>query len=94
MGRGQECTVIKGSRILQVMNSGIPKGVLVPKDDPVLLGDPISNERTTELNNINFGGFNIDWTGSYNAIIKVDFDDGTVQTLELIVKPSDIKDCK
>lgn len=86
--QNQECTVIEGSKIFQTMFDDV-SGVLVPRDDPIILGDAVSAGAVAFFNSIT----GMDWTGARLASIEVDLGDGDIRTLEIIVKPSDVKDC-
>jgi len=85
----QECTLIAGSRVVQVMPDRLLRGVIVPAETDILIGPEIPNDIIRELNSKT----NLDWTGSHVGMIQVDFGQGPAPVM-LFIKPSDVKDCE
>ena len=89
MEGGQECTVIGGSKIIQVMNNMSLRGIVAPSDERITIG-PELNE--TMVNNLN-SQTGMLWFEGHLAMIEVDFGNGPVPVM-IVVKVRDVKDCK
>ena len=87
---GQECTVLGGQKILQVMPDKNMRGVITPEEYTITLGPEVQEKTVTRLNEI---APPFDWSGAHIALIMVDFGQGAVP-LMLVVRPENVKDCK
>ena len=90
MENEQECTMIKGSRVVQVMPNTSLRGVTVPEDIDITIGPELV---PTMVNNLNSQTPGVDWTGAHMGMISVDFGQGPMP-LVIVVKIGDVKDCK
>ena len=89
MEDGQQCTVIGGEKILQILPDQSLRGVIVPQDNTIILGPQITAKMAENLTRQ--AGF--DWVGAHMALIEVDFGAGPMP-LMLVVRPQSVKDCK
>jgi len=89
MENNQQCTLIAGSKILQILPDQSLRGVITPQDDTISIGAQITAEMAENLTRQ--VGFN--WTGAHIAMIEVDFGTGPMP-LMLVVRPENVKDCK
>lgn len=90
MEKGQECTVLEGAKIIQILPDESLRGVTVPEDASITLGAKLESAQATTLNRATGED---DWQDAYMAIIEYNFGDGIVPLL-LVVKPHHVKDCK
>ena len=90
MENEQECTMIKGSRIIQVMPNSSLRGVTVPEDIAITIGPELV---PTMVNNLNPQTPGVDWTGAHMGMVSVDFGQGPMPLI-VVVKVEDVKDCK
>ena len=87
---GRKCTLMKGAKIIQVMPGSQPlRGTVVLSDTPVVIHAALDN--ATVLNLISWTG--MDWRNAHAAITLVDFGNGPI-TIAILIKPTDVKDCK
>jgi len=89
---GQTCTMIKGSKVIQIMPDKKLIAVTVPDDIDILLGKKLTPKMVTNLNTQS-KQTKLNWIGSHIGIVEVDFGTGLVP-LTIVVKPIDVKDCK
>ena len=87
---GQDCTVLEGQKILQVMPDKSMRGVITPEEYTITLGPETAEKTVARLNKI---APPFDWTGAHIALIVIDFGNGPVP-LMLVVRPENVKDCK
>lgn len=83
------CTMIQGSKVIQIMPNKSLRGVLVPYDVEINIGPEINE---TMINNLN-SQTDMDWTGGNVGVIMIDQGRG-LTPIPLVVKDSDVKDCK
>jgi len=89
MEEDQECTMIKGSKVIQMMPDRSMRGVTVPDDITITIGPELDEASVENLNSQN----DMDWDGAHMGMIQVDFGRGP-EPLVIIVKTTDVKDCK
>lgn len=85
---GDQCTLKKGMKVIQLMPNKSMRGVTVPKDVAIEIGPEIPAAMVERLNSMGSG---MDWTSANMGIIEVDFGRGA-EPLMLVVKDSDV-DC-
>ena len=83
------CTIIKGSKIIQVMPDRSLRGVIVPDDIEISVGPELDAAMVANLNSQT----NMDWTDGNIGIIMVDFGSGPTPVM-VVVKETDVKDCQ
>jgi len=85
----QVCTLIKGSKVIQIMPDRSLRGVTVPDDVEFTAGPELNPVMVDNLNSQT----DMDWNEGHMGMIMVDFGQGPTPVI-LVVKPTDIKDCK
>ena len=85
---GDECTLKKGMKVVQLLPDRSMRGIIVPADVDIKIGPEIPGSMVGRLNALGGG---MEWTGGNMGMIEVDFGNGPVPIM-LIVKDSDV-DC-
>ena len=83
------CTLMKGTKIVQVMPDGSLRGVVVPDDVEISIGPELTPEMVANLNSQT----NMDWTDGNIGVVMVDFGTGPTPVM-VVVKETDVKDCR
>jgi hypothetical protein len=89
MEDGQQCTLIKGARVVQLLPDQSLRHVITPQDYSITIGSEILVTGVENLSKLD--GFN--WTGGHLALVEVDFGSGPAPLI-LAVRPESVKDCK
>jgi len=91
---GQVCTLIQGSKVLQLMPDQSTRPTIVPEDISINVGPEITAGMVEQFNTFSMRmGESMDWTGGNIGMIEIDFGNGPVP-LMLIFKNEDVKDCR
>ncbi len=90
MEEGQECTIIKNAKIIQILPDRSFRGVISPAEVIVTVGAKLTPVMASKLNRISG---EINWNGGYMGLIEVDFGNGLIPLL-VVVRPEYVKDCK
>ena len=86
---GQSGVLMKGMKVIQIMPDRSLRGVTVPSDVNINIGPELNEDMVQNLNSQT----DMDWTGGNLGIIEVDFGQGPTPVM-LVVKDSDVRDCK
>jgi hypothetical protein len=89
MEDGQQCSLIAGTKVLQILPDHSIRGVIAPVDTPVEIGPQIPASLAENLAR----QMGLNWTGAHMAMIEIDFGHGPVPVI-LVVRPVSVEDCQ
>ena len=86
----QQCTLIEGARVIQILPDQSLRGVINPAEMVVEIGPKLTPEAVTMMTRATKEN---DWEGAHMGIVTVDFGNGPYPCM-IIVRPQYVKDCK
>jgi len=90
MEDGQQCTLIEGGRVIQIMPDHSLRGVINPEETSVDIGAELTPDAVDILTNATKDN---DWQGAHMGIVMVDIGAGPFPCL-IVIRPQYVKDCK
>jgi len=87
---GQQCTLIEGGIVIQIMPDQSLRGVINPEDILVDIGPEITVDNVTILTRATKDN---DWQGAHMGMVMVDLGAGPFPCM-IVVRPQYVKDCK
>ncbi len=90
MEDGQQCTLIEGARVIQILPDHSLRGVINPEELSVDIGPELTPEAITTMSRATK---ETDWQGAHMGIVMVDLGAGPFPCV-IVVKPQYVKDCK
>ena len=90
MEDGQQCTLIEGGRVIQILPDSSLRGVINPEDISVEIGPELTPEAVEMITNATREN---DWQGAHMGMVEVDLGAGPYPCM-IIIRPQYVKDCK